>query len=380
MKSNKWWLVVALTLLLFTADHSAISQDTDHLQGPILLGQPVGDRVITLHDVGTGRVWEVKPPDSSFGPYIWSPSGCQMLLGGNTHWYIISIKDSSIRQIPHPTITKPNTLIDTWSLDGRSVTFTVVLGANIEWRIYSLNLETYTTELVLSQREWVRAVRWLSNRELLYETRTALMLWDTQGKQSRIYSKFSVWSAVSSSMVYYEDDSPNRHTHTGYYSMAFYDEYRAGERDNLTPEEKAEIEATPQISGFDLYLEDGAKRHINVNGQFVQTLSWSPSNQQIAVTTYPPTSSTVFNGIYIYDITKDELRRVGSFPALRNGEYGAYVPTWSSDGEWLAFNTPTGYVIYRLTDGKTVKLAKQFSGAYIGLNWSPIMNYKAATC
>ncbi len=137
----------------------------------------------------------------------------------------------------------------------------------------------------------------------------------------------------------------------------------------------------PKVPGFDIYsAQDGKRKHVDVMGQFLEFLEWSPDNNQIAVTTDPRLTPDDVNGIYVYKLADESLQRIGNYPAMYNAEYGAYDPTWSPDGRWLAFNTPTGYVIYTLTSQETIALSDEFDGFYMRLDWSPLMDYSQSAC
>ncbi len=383
MKSRTWFLV---SLLLFSTcvgvNLNVDAQDND-FRGPILLGESVGGGKFTFQDIGSARVWEVGMPDSSYRAYLWSLDGCHILVRSSSQWHVFSLKNSSLRKIPEssPVGELSSSIGETWTLDGQHITFAIYINEN-DIRIYSIDIDTLSTELDVSLTERPWSIEWLSTHELLYQTRDSLMVWDTQTKKKRLHQRLPLLPRDLDSPVYGTLESPNRMMMAGYYNVSAYRYYTdpSNNIEGLSEEEKAAIKETPRTPGFDIYFDRKTKRHIDTNGQFVDTLSWAPSSQQIAITTDPLSSSKEANGIYVYNLKLNELRRLDRYPAMRNGEYGSYLPTWSSDETLLAFNTPNGYIVYRMADGTETKLDRRFTGYYIGLGWSPTMKYTQGSC
>ncbi len=372
---------VILSLGVFGTYQNAEAQAAD-LQGPILLGEPVGGGRLVFQDIGSGRVWQQTMPDSSFSPYLWSPDGCYLLLRSSDQWHFLSIRDSSLRSIPRSSpVGRPGVSVgEIWTLDSRSITFTTSPKENV-YQIYSLNMVSLSAESLFSLEEWGRAVRWLSDHELLYETRTDLRVWDTQTKKSRTYREIVAAPKSLDSFLYFMERSPNWDMLATFFSLGAYENAVSGKIVDITPENRAKIQAMPKVPGFDIYfLELGAKKHIEVNAQFLQSLEWSPSSQQIVVATDAEKASTEYNGIYVYNVQSGELRRVSNLSAMYSLEYGIYTPSWSPDSEWLALYTPNGWILYRLTDQQTIKLDGRFNGFHMRLLWSPVMKYGKSDC
>ena len=183
--------------------------------------------------------------------------------------------------------------------------------------------------------------------------------------------------------------SPNFQYMATYYSIRSYNLAIWQESfDGLTLDEFVELNERMRLPGFNLYdLNAGTSIHIDVNGEFLQALEWSPSSERIVVSTYA-NSGTEPGRIYVYDVGMGRLTQVGDFLALFNLEYGPYIPTWSSDEGWLTINTLDGWVTYNLLTGQTITLnnappdayMSAFTGVNMRLSWSPIMDYTNSRC
>jgi Tol biopolymer transport system component len=160
----------------------------------------------------------------------------------------------------------------------------------------------------------------------------------------------------------------------GFYSMESYRMASDTRVVELTAADIAEIETQrPAITGFDLYWLDGTSRHVEVNGQFVRSVVWSPTSRKIAVMTDWEGEDY---GVYVYDIAADDLQRVAD--TYHDLWYHVYYPSWSPDEEWLAVRGPDRYFIQRLSDGSRIRLDERLTG--IRLYWSPVMEYSESQC
>jgi len=221
---------------------------------------------------------------------------------------------------------------------------------------------------------------------LLYTIAGDYFVWDTIDQKSSLYRHEPKLPSNWSSEVYLAFESPDQKLSAKYYSVNALRSFVSASQevppsDYISPEYVSTLEAIPKVPGFDIYaFQDGSVTHVDVKGQFLQFLKWSPSSGRIVVTTDPFNTPESLNGIYVYSFIDGSLQRIGNYPAMYNSEYGGYEPTWSPDSNWLAFNTPDGYIIYNLTTKKTIKLSEEFDGFYMSLGWSPIMDYSQADC
>jgi hypothetical protein len=374
-------------MLILIGDNQTVNAQ-EGIVGPVVFGRPVGGGIITFQDIGLARTWQVTLPDSSFSPSSWSNDGCNLLLRGSNTWTIVSLPDATTREIPRlplPDAAEQPFGEMIWSYDGKSLTETVYLKNN-DVRIYSINLDTLAVELLLTLKENGGAVRWLSDTELLYQTRSGYYVWDTKAKVSYLYAPFVQVPQDQPTELYLSYVSPNQQYAARFYNLnALRSFVEASQQvppsEDISPEYIATLEAVPKVPGFDIYtFADKTVNHVDVMGQFLQFLFWSPSSNQIVVTTDPRTTSDDLNGIYVYNLADKSLQRIGEFPALYNLEYGGYEPGWSPDSKWLAFNTPDGYVVYNLDSQETINLSDEFTGFYMRVQWSPIMDYSRVTC
>ena len=379
-----WFLAFAFSLL--TGKQPISGQQT--ILGPVLAGRVVGGAWITFEDVGSNRTWRVTLPNSSFVPTSWSSDGCDLLLQGSGRWAILSIPDATIRETPLSQISGSRQSFGAmiWSFDGKSLTSSVYL-SDTDVRIYSVNLETFATNLILSLNQPSSAVQWLSDTELLYRIAGGdYFIWDTVAQKSSLYRSKPQLPPTWLSDVYFSEESQVENERQEFYSVDDFRSFISASQEVPPPEDinteyVATLEAIPQVPGFDIYtFRDHSSKHIDVVGQLLQFLVWSPSSERIVVTTDPSTTPDDKNGIYSYNLQDDLLEKLGEFPAMYDSEYGGYAPTWSPDSNWLAFNTPRGYVMYNLETKETHKLSEQFDGMYMSLQWSPVMDYSSTEC
>ncbi len=384
MTQRKHVLIITLLIIVIVCSNSMsfAQEGQEAVQGSVIMGRPVGGSVITFQDLRSDSVWQVEMPDSSYSIYSWSPDGCHLLLRGSDRWKLLSVIGKTIKEIPLSS-TDGQLAISyglIWSPDGKTLIESFGVNNN-GTRLYSVNISTFERELILSLDKTARALRWFSQTELLYETEDGYFIWDETTMKSRQFQQLHRIPLDWASEVYPSIASPNGELLGRYYSLIALKSITSDLPEDADSQYIATVEAIAKEPGFDVYfLNDGSTKHIDVMGQFLQSLEWSPASERLVVSTYPPATLDRINGIYVYDLKTDALQRVGDFPAMLNSEYGQYFPSWSSDSNWLAFNTPTGYVAYNLIAQETVKLSEQFSNSYMNLFWSPIMDYSNSNC
>lgn len=148
---------------------------------------------------------------------------------------------------------------------------------------------------------------------------------------------------------------------------------------DLTSSDLATLEAQkPTMTGFDLLdLNTGTVRHIDVQGQFLLSLAWAPASNRLAIVTdYKGTDFAV----YVYDLDTGALHRIADAAVYRAAILT--IPTWSHDSEWLAFRSPQGIFIQRLSDGERIQLDERMDGDATRYRyyWSPVMDYSKSQC
>jgi Tol biopolymer transport system component len=271
----------------------------------------------------------------------------------------------------------PQTGFPFWSLDGESLLIFDYSRGNNSTDVFLADAQGPNPRLIRSFDAWIGQVKWLSQDEILY----------LNGNDNEWY----IWNVVTDGITpytveipqensperFYNSDSisPNHEMLAGFYDIAAYRAAGDTRFVELTDEDLATHEAErPQVSGFDLFfLNENTKRHVDVNGQFLQSLVWSPSGRQIVVTTDYKGSDF---GIYLYDVETDTIRRLTD--AYNDLWYARYIPTWSPDEQWLAFKTSTGYVIQNLSTNERIQLDERINGSQ--LLWSPVMDYSNNVC
>lgn len=371
-----------LWTLLVLLQYGAVEVFADPiLEGPILASQsPLGEQ-ITFQDLGTDRVWGLETPVRVYRLNSWTPDGCkvQLVKASSTGYQypLMSITDLSMQELPpigYPAL---------WSLDGQSLLLVDYHSETDSTDVYFADQYGRNPQLVHSFDSWIGRVQWLSDDELLYLKGgpdggyEGWFVWNiTTGRIRPFYLEDEKMLEEISPRDFYNTDSisPDYNRRAGFYEMAIYRGALDTRINELTEAEVAQIKTLkPQVPGFDIFsLKESARRHIDVNGQFIQSLIWSPSGTKIAVTTDWEGSDF---GIYVYDIEQDTLQRVAD---AQGAIAGLYTPSWSPDEEWLAFTTPEGYFIQRLSDGKRVQLDERLNG--YTLYWSPVMDYSKSEC
>jgi hypothetical protein len=382
-RSRTVFIATTLLLLLIsvlTTDRFAYSQD-QVLVGPIVAAVPVSGSWIIFQDIGVNRMWRLEDAEGIYvnwlySPRSWSPDGCKLLLGGATNWNILSISDLNLQQLP--IVTYVGAL---WSASTAAVTVTEHSDAT---NIYSVNVEDQTKQPILSFNAPGGAIEWLSDTELLYVQDGFWRVWDTTSEESRAFGteQFPRYGSPQQWDIYPYASvrSPNHEILARYYNI----QATLEPIDALYPEDFVIPEDLPQTPGFDLYfVNEGISRHVDVHGEFLQSLQWSASSRKIVVGTYSahPPETTEFSGIYVCDVQSAALEKVGDFVTYRDIEYGPSVPSWSPDEEWLAIPTATDWILYHLADGEITELDEQFNQSpYMEISWSPVMSYSGTQC
>jgi len=122
----------------------------------------------------------------------------------------------------------------------------------------------------------------------------------------------------------------------------------------------------PQRRLLILDLATKASRDIDLSGE-VSPQCWSPDHRRIVYA-----SGSGFNAsIRVYDLAQ------GKWKEIAHG----YEPTWSPDGEWIAFLSGTSYYAIR-PSGSDRRLLFKVKNPFKGLLWSPdsrIVAYQAFT-
>ncbi len=123
---------------------------------------------------------------------------------------------------------------------------------------------------------------WLSNDELFYlkDGYDDGTVWNV--KTNAVYPFYAKDETIPSEIGkrdFYNTDfsslSPDHTIQAGFYDLPT---YRGFFNDNTAEGIATLVPLEPHISGFDLYfLKEGTNRHIDLKGQFVQSIVWSPS-------------------------------------------------------------------------------------------------------
>jgi WD40 repeat protein len=281
-----------------------------------------------------------------------------------------------------------------WHPDGQYLTV-MITDESDGPQVYLLDYETGLMEPLVQFTGPGNPLKWLSSTELLYSSDGYYRVWDMAAQESRpfgsdTYPRYGR-PLDFQQFLYFTHLSPDYTAITRFYSVRNYNiGVRLGEFDGLTVDEMAELDAIYRTSGFDIHdLNTGITTHVDLDGDFVETLQWSPSGERILVTANDGTFADA-GRIYIYDVESGAVEQAGDFPTLEDTEYGPYLPTWSADEQWLAIPSleVAGYVRYNLTTGETIPLntgtaieyMTAFTGVYTRLAWSPVMSYADSPC
>jgi hypothetical protein len=364
------------TLLLFFVRFGDLVdiQDQD-LRGPILVGQALDpityqETGIVFQDVGNGRIWTLETPRYFDQGIDWTEDGCKVLLPKSDDrktWVLLSISD-----LASETLSESGVPI--WSLDGQSI-FIFQYYPSATTRVYMADAHGQNPELLRSTDEFMGHPQWLSDEELLYlKDGYDWLVWNIATDETHLF--YSENEKIPLELEYRDfyntsSISPDHTMQAGYFDLPGWRAAFNDATEDIIQELKTE---EPQIPGFDIYfLKEGKRQHIDVAGQFVKSLVWSPSNKRIAITTDYDGSDY---GIFVYDVEKGTIQRIAD--AYADQVFGDYYPSWSHDETWLAFYTPEGYAIQNPSDGKRIQLDRRMKGHQ--LQWSPVMDYGQSSC
>jgi Tol biopolymer transport system component len=373
---QKMFLIIAF---LFGVCSSISAQSQEVAPPPFTLVAELPSEIV-FQDLNTNRLWNWPIPnliyDYNYEVKSWSSDGCYMVLSVNTdtgsRTILLSVPSLNHREMP---LGEP-----IWSPVGESV-FYVERSSDITY-IYLASSVLQEPEYYHSLDMWIGKVEWLSDHEWVFSDGYEFYVWNLRTKQVRLFepNPLKVWEA-SKTLRFYEYVgneliSPNWTMMNGFYSMT---SYRAAFSIDfeLSDSEIAELKTQePTISGFDIFfMETGVERHVDVNGQFVQSLVWSPNSQQVAITT---DYDGIDYGRYFYDLESATLKRIDD--AFNDGWFWHYLPTWSPDGEWLAYRSSIGYAIQHLSSGQRIQLDETLNQSQ-SLHWIPAMDdTESSTC
>jgi hypothetical protein len=366
--------VLFILLLCLSLQRELSTAKAETLRGPVIVTQLGGNAVsggtLTFEDIGTGRVWQYQTDAFLYARNVWLPDGCKVLLYDKNHIFSLSINGFETEDFP------PNT-VPLWSADGQSIVFAAREGDSI--RLYKTNAHWQATEIIatLSKNDWMNDFYWLSDNQFFYSLSGGRKFtWD---RTTNSISRFGEHQhkLPDYGNFYITAIAPNQEIAATYADL---NEYRSEGNtfvNDLTASDLATLEAQkPTMSGFDLFsLNTGTTRHIDVQGQFLLSLTWAPASNRLAmVTDYNGTDFA----IYAYDLDTGVLHRIADASIYRAAILA--VPAWSHDGEWLAFRSPSGVFVQQLSDGKRIQLDERMDGDATRYYWSPVMDYSKSQC
>jgi Tol biopolymer transport system component len=365
------------------------------LIGPILVSGPINHSGILLWDLGTERVWGIWTAVGSLefrhdNPAdIWSPDGCRLLLYNRriNQWAILSVETMALNYLVNDSEIAGTPI---WHPDSQRLTFAVFLDP---MEIHVLDTSTGSVTTLFRVQGRGRVLNWLSASQLLYTDNGYFKVYDLELEESYSFGSpqypRSGPDSIGLSLLHTVQRSPNWLYVSRYYSVRRYNQaVWQGQFDGLEPEQFEELNEELRMPGFELYdLNLDTRRTVSVNNEFIRALEWSPTSTRILVSAVSDVSADD-GSIYIYSLEDDTLRQVEDFPALSNSEYGPYIPTWSSDEQWIALRTTDGHIVYNLQTRESMILDKpgtissrdEFTSVYMRLQWSPIMDYSLASC
>lgn len=367
---KKFWLYLIILFATILFSVKSVGQET--IDRVVLGAMPVGGHVITFEDLSTGISWHVDLPQQYSHNLTWSPRGCEILLRGSRSWDILSILSGSVHSISQSVNAVSSIKSPIWHPNSETITYTFSTNFEGTTEAYNYNFQTDETNQLFALESTGRVIEWLSPEELLYETNSSLMLYNTISEQSVIvYENLQMpddWYIP----YYLIEISPDQLHLSRYYSAIW---------NYLYPIEDVNDEDIEIVSGVDIFSRtSGTLEHISFDNLLLQSLVWSPSSTKFIGTTFPESNSDDLNGLYIHDFESNTTDRVGDFISMYNIEYGDYRPSWSNDETMLAFNTSTGYITYNLITEEIIQLSSDFTNTYMELSWSPTMNYSDNQC
>lgn len=380
-RPQKLFLMVACLLLpcMVTGFHSFAQ---DEVLPAYTLVAELPDK-IAFQDLKSDRVWNWSIPnliyDYNYHVDSWTPDGCRVVMSVLTdagfQTILLSVNNLEYTEIP---FGEP-----LWSPDGTSIFYRLFDRSADSTSIYRASSLSQDPELFHSFDMWVGHTEWLSDHEwVLYGENDQYYVWNLQTKQVRLFepNPLTIGKEQEIQQPFYdyggEDHiSPDWTMTAGFNSMIYFREVIGPDRE-LSEAKDAELQSQiPTIPGLDIFfLAEGVRRHVDVNGQFIKSLVWSPTSQQIAVTT---DSEGDDYGIYIYDVRRETLSRISD--AYHDLWFQVYLPSWSPDGKWLAFRSPAGYSAQHMPSGQIIRLDTIMNQSQT-LLWSPATDYARPVC
>jgi len=344
-----------------------VEEESQVLKGPIVSGQ-VNNQII-FQDIGTGKVWDVELTDVS-RLFQFSPNGCDVVVlqsfEGDTKIGTLSIFDFSFKELP-PLGTP------IWTLDNENIIFLSYNGTTQSTKIYISNNKGEGLVLLNTINEAMLFPQWLSNDELIYQSDGyEWLVWNIKTNNiSNFYNESEIIPNEFSQQPFYNTSniSPDHKMIAGFFDFT---SFRGATSDNTSEGITELMPLKPQIPGFDIFfMKENTRLHVDISEQFIQSLVWASTSSKIAITTDYDGPDY---GVFVYDLKKNRLQRLGD----AYNDYQFYIPSWSSNDEWLAFRTPNGYIAQHLLDGNTISLDKRLTAHQ--LFWSPIMDYSNTIC
>ena len=378
----------ALVILVLWIGHVSDARSQKSLHGPIIVGLPVGNNILTVEDVGTGQVREIALSQPYSPTYNWSPDGCYLLMRGSQTWDIISITDLGVQHIEEESpvgVLTESIASPLWHPSSKFILFSISANPGyLATQFYAYDLAAQKSSHIFSVSENAHSVRWLSETEFLYEAKGRNYVWHQSTGQSDSFPAHVDLQPSSKDWIlpfYVLDSSEDGLIWSRYFDVRAFYTAKSAKGDDSLEDVYGPLDDIVPKTGFDIFdVVMGQERHIALYDRFVQSLAVSPSGEYVAITTLPLTSPEDRSDIFIYNLETDTSMQVSDNASVPDSEYGSYQPAWSPDERWLAFYTPSGYIIYDRSKKQSFPLAAKFNDSYLRLSWSPSMKYLDGQC